>query len=485
MTFQTGRALIQNGTFNLIHIIDIETYERELRLINEHINYEIEKSNPLMPFLQHEILELGKLMDRIRPFGRTKRSINEIGTVWKWIAGSPDRTDLEILTDKINDNLRQTENQIVINRLFERKLNELTNLTNEITNYLQKDNRENTAALGFKFELQILKEEVSNIEQALLWSKAGIINSFLFSHKEMEMLDELILEQNFPFNNLEQCLKFANVKVASNNSILLYVINLPIVDKVDCETMIVKPIKINSEILKLDYETIMTCKNRIFGIRKQCENYDEINLCKENNIQDITNSSCIPNLLKSIPSTCRKSNNLDIPSLELIQDGLLLFNKYNGSILINGNHININGTFVVQYNNATITVGNLTFSHYGKQSSKPLPAILSSLQSNHYFEESLSLQLVKELHLNNSKTIQLIKKENNVNLWESTVAIIICVIIIIKIALKFATKMKYKINSKKNNTLPIYSEIKKPEIVEFNGTEDCQTSFTANGDVCI
>lgn len=81
------------------------------------------------------------------------------------------RTDFDILTDKINDNLRQTENQIVINILFERKLNELTNLTNQITKNIQTYDREDRTALKLKFKLQILKEEEDHVEEVLLWSK--------------------------------------------------------------------------------------------------------------------------------------------------------------------------------------------------------------------------------------------------------------------------------------------------------------------------
>jgi len=50
---------------------------------------------------------------------RKKRGINELGTLWKWIAETPDHDDLITVKNKIDDLIQNNNNQFVINfKLF-------------------------------------------------------------------------------------------------------------------------------------------------------------------------------------------------------------------------------------------------------------------------------------------------------------------------------------------------------------------------------
>jgi len=56
-------------------------------------------------------LELIKVtLSKIMP-KRQKRGINEIGTLWKWIAGTPDHDDFITVQNKI-DNLIENNNKL-------------------------------------------------------------------------------------------------------------------------------------------------------------------------------------------------------------------------------------------------------------------------------------------------------------------------------------------------------------------------------------
>lgn len=410
MTLGTGRTLIQDGDFRLIHVIDISLYERELRLIDGHIKYRVQSHNPLLPFLDHELNSVRDIIDRIKPFRKTKRSIDALGTAWKWIAGTPDRDDFRLINEKINNTMRQTENQIIINHLIEDKLNEISNRTNKILKDLHDDNdAQKMAALGLKFELEVLKEEVTKIEQALMWAKSKVINAFLFSEKEVSLLKNSVKQQRFPYSNLEQCLKFADLKIATNSSIIMYMITLPIVKLNYCQSMLIKPVKRNREIIKLDSSNVVTCQDEIYEIRSTCKSYDALSICERGNLKDISRTKCIPNLLRSKTAVCKKSNDSHIPSFEVLQPGILFFNSYIGNVVVNNNQMTINGTFIVTYHNASVFVNDTRYDFYEELGYKPLPAILASLNSTHIFEETLSLQLIKELHLDNQRYIESVK----------------------------------------------------------------------------
>ena len=123
---------------------------------------------------------------------RTRRSIDQIGTVWKWIAGNPDRQDFEIVQDKINNLLSNNERQIVINNIINQKLNEVTTNTNKIMKTYEEFNPDNVKTTILLKRIEILKEEINNLINSISWSKAGISNPNMLTKNDMLLFEELI-----------------------------------------------------------------------------------------------------------------------------------------------------------------------------------------------------------------------------------------------------------------------------------------------------
>jgi len=73
-----------------------------------HIN----KSNHLQWENSYDLNIIKMLLSQILP-NRAKRGINEIGTLWKWIAGTPDHDDLITAQNKIDDSIQNNNNQFV------------------------------------------------------------------------------------------------------------------------------------------------------------------------------------------------------------------------------------------------------------------------------------------------------------------------------------------------------------------------------------
>jgi len=74
------------------------------------------------------------LLSQILP-SRAKRGINEIGTLWKWIAGTPDHDDLITVQNKIDNLIQNNNNQFVINSKLFKEIKTLSeNLQTVISN---------------------------------------------------------------------------------------------------------------------------------------------------------------------------------------------------------------------------------------------------------------------------------------------------------------------------------------------------------------
>lgn len=95
----------------MIHIIDLEQYETILDQIYETIIRDITKRDNNYQFLVHEVDTLYKMLKELSPIRKT-RSIEILGTAWKWIAGTPDHEDFQMISDRVNGLLENNHRQI-------------------------------------------------------------------------------------------------------------------------------------------------------------------------------------------------------------------------------------------------------------------------------------------------------------------------------------------------------------------------------------
>lgn len=158
-----------------------------------------------------------------------------------------------MVVKKIKGLLGNNERQKVINKDTIDRINLLTNRTNNILRTLQSlQEVRRTIEESIANKLKIVKDEIDNIEYALQWAKVGVINSFLLSEKEMGEAKTFLDFEKFPYNNLEEALGFASIRIATNENMLIYIINLPAIEQLICAKLLIKPVKRNNTILKID-----------------------------------------------------------------------------------------------------------------------------------------------------------------------------------------------------------------------------------------
>lgn len=416
VTISSGTAKQQTGTFKIIHVINVAEYQEIANYIETIVQETFKTGNPILPFLINEIRQIRNHLDRLLPRPKNKRSLDFLGSAWKWIAGSPDRHDFEIMEEKINNVLMNNNNQLIINKLVIGKIKEVTNITNEIVNKLKSnDSLRSELLLELKFKLEILKEEIINVEYAVQWAKANIVNTYILSNTEVNIIGDILSKENMPYTNIIEAIEFSEIKIASNNTMLLYILSLPTTSQESCETTLIKSVKKGRIINKLEFKEILQCKDKIFGIKEPCKKFNTLSICHRNNIVDISNSSCIPNLLTSQTPLCTEINNQHIPDAEEISPGLILLNQFTGPIEIDENPLMLNGTFIIRFHNASIRIRSQIYQSFETSKHQPLPAILQPAAAKSREEELLSLQLIKELQFNNTNYIEQLKIHNRNN----------------------------------------------------------------------
>uniref|UniRef100_A0A1A9VL48 Uncharacterized protein n=1 Tax=Glossina austeni TaxID=7395 RepID=A0A1A9VL48_GLOAU len=91
-----GFARIQLCTVELVHVVDLKRYVALMNHIYSLITENVSISHPLDTFLIHQAKQMQMYLDYFKPLN--KRSLNFIGSTWKWMVGNP---DLVILEQKI------------------------------------------------------------------------------------------------------------------------------------------------------------------------------------------------------------------------------------------------------------------------------------------------------------------------------------------------------------------------------------------------
>lgn len=240
---QTGLSKLVIGTFKILHVIDLEQYNKILATIEETIKRDITRKDTSYTFLMHELTSSKKILDDLRP-NRSTRSIDALGTAWKWIAGTPDHEDFQILSDQTKNLLKNNQKQIVINKAIEERLQIITNMTNTVLNTIKTtDTLKTLIVYDIERKLKIMTEELTNINYAIQWAKSGIINSFILSNSELTIIKEHFTNQSLPYINLIEALEFGEVKISSNKNTLIFILDLPKTENVICKNLFIRPVK--------------------------------------------------------------------------------------------------------------------------------------------------------------------------------------------------------------------------------------------------
>lgn len=443
-------AKIQDGTLKLLHVIDLTYYQDILDDMTNYTEHHVSKSNPFYSTIHFELSQTIELLNTVNP-KKKRRALDFLGTAWKYIAGSPDHNDLEMLTENINNIAQNNNKQILINKQNNERLNNLTKISNELTNIIKKDNKIiDEIAINTQQRLRLLKEEIVNIKFAIQWAKVNMINTMLLNKNELKLAIETLNKENIPFKTIEEAMEFADVAVMSNERKLLYVIKIPLTLIQTYKNLIIRPVKKGNLVPQLVYKEILVNSNEIFGINNECKKYNSVKICGKNQITNISDSNCIPKLINGFNSSCTYTNDHHIPTIEQIGPGIILLNDFNGTIYYLSKNQSLSGTFLIKFHNTSFKINDQLFRNTEISTLDLLPAIFQPTPEEKKRIQLLSLESLNELHLNNTKEIALIQTHNVV--YKSiTFTTITIIIIIISIMILLQKNRKVLIV---NNTLP-------------------------------
>lgn len=421
ITINNGYSKIQDGTFRIIHPIDLNLYNNFLTQTETYVKQNIPETNPLLPILKEELNQTADLIKGMYPINnlnnisfsnksRNKRSFNILGTAWKYIAGSPDHDDFEMLEFNLSTLSQNSNKQVVINEILNDRINNVTEIINKMSNAIGKGNYiTNEIIINLQNRIRLIKEQLININYAIQWAKNGIINSLILNKFEIKIALDKLREERMPFASAEEAVEYAKVSIILKNSVILYVIKIPLTNDKIFENIIIRPVKKYKKIVKLPYKEIIKENNKIYGLKNNCKKFNKIQLCNENDLIDLSKDNCIPNVIKGLESSCPFLNNQHIPRIEKIFPGVILLNDFNDTIEIDKNRQYLCGTFLIKFTNSTIVAENKTYLNFEAPQIETIPSVLQPTPIETNLENLLTIESLHELHINNTHEIKNIK----------------------------------------------------------------------------
>lgn len=181
---QHGEVWRINGVFKLAYLVDLAKINRLVEEIGqETVALADKRAEALVNYYLNTAIEgINRLSGRAR---RKSRSLDWLGSAWKWIAGSPDVADWNAVLAGQGMASKNSDQQLRINaRLFDATHESVGQLNNVIAKVNAVDNDLYTTTTVLH-KVIILSNQVSEVVRACQLAKAGIVDSNLLDHGEM------------------------------------------------------------------------------------------------------------------------------------------------------------------------------------------------------------------------------------------------------------------------------------------------------------
>lgn len=348
-------ALVYKEYGDILHVTNL-TYYREL-LIEEKTFFGQEKSKH--SYTQSEFLDIDMEIQLVETLliqldnRRIRRGINELGTVWKWITGTPDHDDFTYITNKINDLITNNNKQFATNSELFETVKRLSTAVNTLTGHAYEK-------IVRRHRLRVVITDLQNTIQTIVLAKASILNPTILHYSEIQD----ILQHEYKNIHTTDLLDASTFKIVQKDFLIFIYIKYPLIhDK--CDLYESKSIAQSDGKLEIPKQ-IIKCNTTYVNV-KECKIELSNIYCK------ITEKeNCLVNILNKKHAECRKLKEKNKP-IDIIKEG---------AILISGNHtvenITLFGTYLITFNE-TIKIDNVTFEN-------PTGKIYLYLENHNYYD---------------------------------------------------------------------------------------------------
>lgn len=411
------------------------------------------EENQFTSLILDEFNELDTNLKNLLPIRRRKRW-NQLGTVWKYIAGSPDATDLKIINSSINGLVSNNNEQIRINREISLQMKEIVYKTKESIDLLNSKSSE-LYSVNIFLNLKFLNDKLDHIIQTIALAKVGILNEKVLSQTEVELLVKDLSKENLTVWNTAEALTYVTTSIVTNELDIALLLKLPKLDPRVFRKIFVLPTWFNRQQIHISNHNYLHHGTQYYIVNSlQPKIFDA---------KDATldSTACVSNLLDGKPAKCDYLAN---PTEEIVAiDNQHLITNVLGNFTLHTNcglsERNLSGTYLISFNNCEVTINNQTFSNYNQNiTGKPIHVPMYGIPiEKQRIVVNLSLHHLHNLHLEARKEMEQIRLNTTSIQWPhwtifgglSFSPVIICAVLFLYIFRNRKPEVEIQMNQQK------------------------------------
>lgn len=361
LLLKTGECWIQTGSIRVIHPINLTTIESNVLQMSK-IARQLDSNQPISQLVIQKSRALINNLRQVKPIQlRRQRRWDSLGTAWKWLAGNPDADDLRIINKTTNSLIDENNKQVKVNEMVNNRMAEMADAINTLIEHQNLENKvllEEYDSLTLLLYMDTTNKILEEIQDTIIKTKIALPNSKLLTLHEILLIESLMHEQGILTQFPEEALEYVEPKIAVKNDLLLYILQVPKLQKAPSEVIQIIPLIVNDAMIYNLPQRIIKTDNAFFVTNKPDD------LIQRSSELRLVTDKCLNGIMNGRASHCNvvKENNTYI---NLISDNKILIN--------NARHSNISstcgldsrtltGNFIVTFSNCNVAIGGELFT---------------------------------------------------------------------------------------------------------------------------
>lgn len=412
LAFDHGIGRVKIDYYTYIHHFNLSSYQYHIKNLRNLFD-EI-KTNQFSTLIVEEFEQIDNILNTLISTKRAKRW-DSLGTVWKFIAGSPDADDLRLINSSLNDLIQNNNAQVKINRELNLQMKEFVFKTTQAISLFNLRAIE-SHSINIFLNLKYLHQKLEQIVDSISFAKIGILNRKILSPGEIQVLVEKLNNENVTTHSVTEVLSYAETSVATNNKEVALFIKLPKLDTRVFRKIRIYPIHHNHRQIHITRQTYLTYDSEIYSVASLNPTIFSMNELT------LEKSTCISELLNGKPARCNFTINPTQEQIIAVDNKNLIINYDKNFTLSTDCGItdrNLSGPFLISFESCKVSIDNYTYSSIVQNLEvAPLQIPLEgvSIEEKHLIT-NLSLEHLHELHLETRKDLESIKLQTNSLQW--------------------------------------------------------------------
>lgn len=427
---------IQTGTIKLIHPINLHQIEESIELLTTRFYSKLTPTNPLNEIVKFRIRKLYSTLHALKPHrhNRPKRW-NQLGTAWKWIAGSPDANDLRIINTTLSELVSQNNKQYRINDNINIRIGQLTQTVNEIANSLNRHNDELDVVQGVTtmLNVDIINELLDNIQEAISFSKIAVINNKMLTTRELNMIRATLEDQGVETIFPEEALQFVTPKIAVKDKDLLYILHVPELENSHSTIIRIFPLIVNDQIIRTYPSHLIRQGSKFYKTSKPDD------FVQRSSYIDEFEDDCIRPIILGRQANCISVYSNETTQKLIDENTVLISNAKNHSLESNCGPDNrtITGSYMLKFTNCTLKFNDQKFHNLEIISNHEIiHGAFNNILINWTMQNRYNIAEIGDTAISNRRRLDHVYLEQNdlrVNLWSSVGGISLSTVIYVTI----------------------------------------------------